>query len=197
MFLFILFVTIFLQVMLVEFGGAVFKTNPEGLSFHGWLISIGLGSLTLPIGFIIRILPDPESLPGFNYLQQLYKNKFKKSIEFTEESDQQPDAAENSPERRVSKMRRMSRRFSTKDNNDLIEFSRIQRTVANAFKAPFGSKTMISEENLLSKTSPNLSRRSSVKSPASRRRVDKSVLQLVDISQSLRKLHSSKPNLKE
>nr|CAG8493290.1 2948_t:CDS:2 [Entrophospora candida] len=46
----------FRQIIIVTFGGAAFKTAP--LNIIQWLICIGLGFLSIPIGFIIRLIPD-------------------------------------------------------------------------------------------------------------------------------------------
>ncbi|KAI7898578.1 PMCA-type calcium-translocating P-type ATPase [Cokeromyces recurvatus] len=44
------------QFLIVTFGGIAFKTVP--LTWDQWLITILIGSLSLPIGTIIRLLPD-------------------------------------------------------------------------------------------------------------------------------------------
>lgn len=61
-FLFVTCVTVALQVMLIEVGGAFLKTSP--LSMQQWLITIGLGALAVPVGILMRFIPveeDPES----------------------------------------------------------------------------------------------------------------------------------------
>ncbi|KAI8922946.1 hypothetical protein BC831DRAFT_514668 [Entophlyctis helioformis] len=62
MFVGILMVTVFCQVIIVQFAGIVFKTNPKGLDIGGWVISVLVGALSLPFGALIRLLPDIEFL---------------------------------------------------------------------------------------------------------------------------------------
>ncbi|KAF9971825.1 hypothetical protein BGZ73_005136 [Actinomortierella ambigua] len=45
-----------LQVLIIQFGGAAFDTTP--ISGIQWLICILLGTLSIPIGAVIRLLPD-------------------------------------------------------------------------------------------------------------------------------------------
>jgi hypothetical protein len=42
----------------VQFGGLAISTAP--LDWRLWLISIGLGSLMIPWGFVVRLVPPPE-----------------------------------------------------------------------------------------------------------------------------------------
>ncbi|KAJ9070529.1 plasma membrane calcium [Entomophthora muscae] len=44
------------QIMLVLFGGEAFSTVP--LSAYQWFVSILIGSLSLPVGLVVRLLPD-------------------------------------------------------------------------------------------------------------------------------------------
>ncbi|KAI9472462.1 MAG: PMCA-type calcium-translocating P-type ATPase [Benjaminiella poitrasii] len=44
------------QFLIVTFGGIAFKTVP--LTWHQWLVTILIGSLSLPVGTVIRLLPD-------------------------------------------------------------------------------------------------------------------------------------------
>jgi Ca2+-transporting ATPase len=53
--------TVIAQVFLVFFGGAAFSTVP--ISWQMWLISLGIGILSLPIALIIRLLPDWTAKP--------------------------------------------------------------------------------------------------------------------------------------
>jgi hypothetical protein len=55
-FLPIYFIIIVGQIIIVFFGGEVFKTTP--ITGYMWLASIIVGSLTWPIGVIIRLIPD-------------------------------------------------------------------------------------------------------------------------------------------
>ncbi|KAG0365769.1 PMCA-type calcium-translocating P-type ATPase [Gamsiella multidivaricata] len=43
------------QVLIVQFGGQAFKTTP--LSAHQWLVTVLIGSLSLPVGLCLRLLP--------------------------------------------------------------------------------------------------------------------------------------------
>ncbi|KNE62166.1 calcium-translocating P-type ATPase, PMCA-type [Allomyces macrogynus ATCC 38327] len=52
----ILLLTIILQVIIVELGGSAFHTVP--LTFPQWLFCIGIGFLSIPMGALIRVLPD-------------------------------------------------------------------------------------------------------------------------------------------
>lgn len=56
-FMLVFLTTIVCQVLIIEFGGLVFKTVSGGLSWHVWLICIALGMGSLPVGFLIRLLP--------------------------------------------------------------------------------------------------------------------------------------------
>ncbi|KAI0218371.1 plasma membrane calcium [Massospora cicadina] len=47
------------QVLLVLFGGAAFSTVP--LSPYQWFVSVLIGSLSLPVGLVLRLLPDVGS----------------------------------------------------------------------------------------------------------------------------------------
>ncbi|KAI7884107.1 PMCA-type calcium-translocating P-type ATPase [Lichtheimia hyalospora FSU 10163] len=44
------------QFLIVTFGGIAFRTTP--LTFKQWMITIGIGALSLPVGLIIRMVPD-------------------------------------------------------------------------------------------------------------------------------------------
>ena len=61
----VMIVSVAIQAIVVEFGGAAFKT--VGLSWDQWLFCIGVGALELPLGFIIRALPVPDA----HYLDSL------------------------------------------------------------------------------------------------------------------------------
>ena len=58
-FIVVMIVSVAIQAIVVEFGGAAFKT--VGLSWDQWLFCIGVGALELPLGFIIRALPVPNA----------------------------------------------------------------------------------------------------------------------------------------
>ncbi|KAJ8323082.1 plasma membrane calcium [Batrachochytrium dendrobatidis] len=69
MFLGILALTIFLQAIIIQFVGVIFKTSPNGLTGVGWGISLLVGSGSLIVGFLVRCLPD-FPLPKFLYPTQ-------------------------------------------------------------------------------------------------------------------------------
>lgn len=54
LFLVIAFVQIFMQIIIVEYGGRAFGTTP--LSAYEWVACIGIGFISLPIGFMLRFL---------------------------------------------------------------------------------------------------------------------------------------------
>ncbi|KAI8060073.1 hypothetical protein BC940DRAFT_247066 [Gongronella butleri] len=56
LFLVVQLVVVLCQYFIVTFGGLAFKTVP--LSLAQWGITVGIGFLSLPVGFFIRILPD-------------------------------------------------------------------------------------------------------------------------------------------
>lgn len=56
----ILFVTILGQIVIVQFGSIVFSLDPNGLSVVNWLICLAVGSGSLVVGFLIRLLPEFE-----------------------------------------------------------------------------------------------------------------------------------------
>ncbi|KXN66247.1 calcium-translocating P-type ATPase [Conidiobolus coronatus NRRL 28638] len=61
-FLTILVGTFALQVLIVEFGDVAFSTTPLG--WQNWLICIGIGFISLPLGFITRLIPVETWLSG-------------------------------------------------------------------------------------------------------------------------------------
>lgn len=55
-FLFIFFLCVFLQAIIVNFGGSAFQVVP--INGIGWAISVCVGFLSLPVGVVIRLIPD-------------------------------------------------------------------------------------------------------------------------------------------
>ncbi|CAG8510265.1 12139_t:CDS:10 [Ambispora leptoticha] len=55
-FLIVQFVVITGQFLIVEFGGVAFGTTP--LTWYQWLATVMIGSLSLPVGVIIRLFPN-------------------------------------------------------------------------------------------------------------------------------------------
>ncbi|KAF9430080.1 hypothetical protein BGZ76_000979 [Entomortierella beljakovae] len=54
-FIFIQLFVIVGQVIIVQFGGEAFKTVP--LSLHQWAVTVFIGSLSLPVGLFLRLIP--------------------------------------------------------------------------------------------------------------------------------------------
>ncbi|POM62649.1 Calcium-translocating P-type ATPase, PMCA-type [Phytophthora palmivora] len=63
LFIMIIAITLFVQVLLAEFGGDFIKTS--GISFEHWLVCFGLGALSLPVGVLMRLIPVTESPDAF------------------------------------------------------------------------------------------------------------------------------------
>ena len=62
MFLVVSFVILGVQVFLIEIGTDFLKTSP--MTLNQWLITIALGAVTIPLGFVMRLIPvheDPNS----------------------------------------------------------------------------------------------------------------------------------------
>ena len=65
MFLMVIFFTVVCQWCIVEFGGDFTQTCP--LTFDEWRLTVGLGAFSLPVGFLMRLIPvaeDPNSFAG-------------------------------------------------------------------------------------------------------------------------------------
>jgi Ca2+-transporting ATPase len=56
-FIVIFFITIFVQILIVEFGGLFTQTTH--LHFSEWLFCLIVGALSLPIGLLLRLIPVP------------------------------------------------------------------------------------------------------------------------------------------
>lgn len=46
------------QIVITQFTGKLFEVSSDGLTWEQWLISIGLGVLTLPLDLLLKFLPD-------------------------------------------------------------------------------------------------------------------------------------------
>jgi magnesium-transporting ATPase (P-type) len=67
MFMAIIFITLGLQIFVIEVGGEFTKT--AGLTPKQWLISSALGFITVPVGILMRFIPvkeDPKSFAGYD-----------------------------------------------------------------------------------------------------------------------------------
>ena len=65
MFLMVIAFTTIAQWLIVEYGGDFTQTTP--LTWEEWKITVGLGAISLPMGFIMRIIPvaeDPATFAG-------------------------------------------------------------------------------------------------------------------------------------
>jgi len=60
LFIAVIFITIFVQVLVVEFGGAWVFTAP--LDWRDWLVCIFIGSWSIPLGIILRQIPVPRRM---------------------------------------------------------------------------------------------------------------------------------------
>ncbi len=66
MFLAVIIFTVAAQWAIVEYGGDFTQTSP--LSYDEWKITFALGAVSIPVGYIMRLIPineDPESFAGF------------------------------------------------------------------------------------------------------------------------------------
>lgn len=71
LFLGIIGITIILQVVMVEFLKKFAST--ERLNWQQWLACIGIAAVSWPIGWVVKLIPVPET-PFFNYVMSMYKN---------------------------------------------------------------------------------------------------------------------------
>lgn len=53
----IILVTCITQFLLIQFGGAATRTLP--LNFEQWVYCVAIGFFSLPIGFLLRLIPTP------------------------------------------------------------------------------------------------------------------------------------------
>jgi len=89
-FMFVIFITILFQTLIVEFGGVAFHTH--GLNYYQWLACIGIGAVELIIGLILSFIPVPKDTeytppePGENELLVKGKNK-DKEVQFSDQSN--------------------------------------------------------------------------------------------------------------
>lgn len=67
MFLLVIAFTVFAQWLIVEFGGDFTQTTP--LTFSEWRSTVGYGAMSIPVGFLMRLIPvseDPSSFAGIS-----------------------------------------------------------------------------------------------------------------------------------
>jgi hypothetical protein len=70
-FMFIFTISVCGQIFIVQYGGTAFQTVPLGKNL--WLMSVIIGLVSIPIGAMIRLIPDELLTVSFN------KNKNKDS----------------------------------------------------------------------------------------------------------------------
>ena len=54
--------TLVMQYVIVQFGGEFTSTTP--LTQSEWLLSIGIGALSLPVAVIVKLIPTPAAAPA-------------------------------------------------------------------------------------------------------------------------------------
>ena len=65
MFLMVIIFTVIAQFCIVEYGGEFTQTMP--LTWDEWKVTVGLGAISLPVGFFMRLIPvreDPDTFAG-------------------------------------------------------------------------------------------------------------------------------------
>jgi len=76
MFLAVIVFTVMAQWLIVEFGGDFTQTTP--LTFNEWRITVGFGAISLPVGYLMRMIPvseDPASFAGSDLYDSGAKGK--------------------------------------------------------------------------------------------------------------------------
>lgn len=76
MFLAVIIFTIIAQWVIVEYGGDFTQTAP--LTLEEWKVTSMLGAISIPVGFIMRLVPvheDPESFAGLKSKNQMGSSK--------------------------------------------------------------------------------------------------------------------------
>ncbi|KAI9306818.1 PMCA-type calcium-translocating P-type ATPase [Cunninghamella echinulata] len=71
-FMFIFALCVFLQAIIVNFGGAAFQVTP--VNGQAWAISLCIGLLALPVGVVIRLIPD--EIFGFIFRDPLTRQRY-------------------------------------------------------------------------------------------------------------------------
>jgi magnesium-transporting ATPase (P-type) len=65
MFLVVIAFTVIMQYSIVEYGGEFTQTYP--LTWEEWRITVGFGAISIPVGYLMRLVPvqeDPETFAG-------------------------------------------------------------------------------------------------------------------------------------
>merc|ERR1712166_1014151 len=84
----ILIFTAALQCFMVEVGGDFVGTN--GLEWRGWLITIAIGALAIPVGFLTRLI-NVDSLEA--KYGQISDEEFQEDLDELEEEEKSPKVA--------------------------------------------------------------------------------------------------------
>ncbi|KAL2913623.1 plasma membrane calcium [Polyrhizophydium stewartii] len=139
MFIGVLVSTVLSQIIIVQFAGIAFKTRASGLGAGGWAISILVGALSLPIGCLIRLMPEFE-LPwwlerwqGFERLSNTGSEHVLSPIPARGLSSDAPDVATCDQSDRLA-----GRASATNKDKWLaaIRSTRMQLRVVKVFRAP-------------------------------------------------------------
>ncbi|CAG8457426.1 10486_t:CDS:10 [Diversispora eburnea] len=76
MFILIQIIVVIGQIAIVEFGGVAFGTT--SLNWYQWLVTVLIGSLSLPVGLIVRLIPNfcvPESILNEDFKPEVSQEK--------------------------------------------------------------------------------------------------------------------------
>ncbi|RHZ53315.1 hypothetical protein Glove_443g67 [Diversispora epigaea] len=76
MFIIIQIVVVIGQIAIVQFGGVAFGTTP--LNWYQWITTVSIGSLSLPVGLIVRLIPNfcvPESILNEDFKPEVSQEK--------------------------------------------------------------------------------------------------------------------------
>ena len=76
MFSLVIVFTVISQWVIIEYGGDFTQTYP--LSTYEWIVTVGYGALSIPIGYLMRLFPvseDPDSFAGLPESQTAIKKK--------------------------------------------------------------------------------------------------------------------------
>lgn len=75
MFLLVIVFTVLAQWLIVEYGGDFTQTTP--LTFSEWRSTVGYGAISIPVGFLMRLIPvseDPASFAGLSGKEGIKKD---------------------------------------------------------------------------------------------------------------------------
>lgn len=78
MFLMVIFFTVAAQFLIVEYGGSFTQTHP--LDFDEWKFTVLLGAGSIPVGFVMRLIPVAEDPSTFAGIERKSGRSHKKSL---------------------------------------------------------------------------------------------------------------------